>query len=51
MNQITAATVLDADVARAFNYVTFMLRHPATLADPDLLARAVTVNEAARVSR
>ena len=51
MNQIAAATVLDADVARAFNHVTFMLRHPATLADPDLLARAVTVNEAARVSR
>jgi len=47
MNQITAATILDADVARAFSYVTYMLRHPATLADPALLARAVAVNEAA----
>lgn len=48
MGQLTAATLLDGDIARAFNDVSFMLRHPATLADPALLERAVAVNEAAR---
>ena len=41
MKQITAAAVLDGDVTRAFKNVTSMLRHPATLADPELLAKAV----------
>ncbi|MCD4525498.1 NAD(P)/FAD-dependent oxidoreductase [Nocardioides sp. cx-173] len=41
MEQITAATLLDGEVTRAFNDVTYMLRHPATLADPAVLARAV----------
>ncbi|MFF7362263.1 FAD-dependent monooxygenase [Streptomyces sp. NPDC008125] len=45
--QITAATLRDGDVARAFNAVAQMLHHPDRLADPELLARAVTVNEAA----
>lgn len=48
MGQLTAATLHDGDLARAFNEVSFMLRHPATLADPALLERAVAVNEAAR---
>lgn len=44
MDQITAATLVDGEVTRAFNDVTYMLRHPATLADPALLARAVAAN-------
>ncbi|HEY6497008.1 MAG TPA: hypothetical protein VIZ43_27335 [Trebonia sp.] len=47
LQQLTAATLVDATVARAFNDVAHMLRHPATLADPVLLARALAVNEAA----
>ncbi|MER6691613.1 FAD-dependent monooxygenase [Streptomyces minutiscleroticus] len=47
VEQITAATLLDGDVTRAFNNVSYMLRHPATLADPALLARAVAANEGA----
>ncbi|MFH8982076.1 FAD-dependent oxidoreductase [Streptomyces varsoviensis] len=41
MAQIIGAMLVDADVARAFNYVSFMLRHPGTLADPELLKKAV----------
>jgi hypothetical protein len=44
MDQIVAATLVDGQVTRAFNDVTYMLRHPATLADPALLARAVAAN-------
>ncbi|MEU7041764.1 FAD-dependent monooxygenase [Streptomyces varsoviensis] len=40
MAQIIGAMLVDADVARAFNYVSFMLRHPGTLADPDVLEKA-----------
>ncbi|WP_328356238.1 FAD-dependent monooxygenase [Streptomyces sp. NBC_00445] len=47
MEQITAAAVLDGNVTRAFNHVSYMLRHPVTLADPQLLTRAVAANEAA----
>ena len=47
MEQIAAATLVDGDVTRAFNSVSYMLRHPATLADPALLARAVAANERA----
>ncbi|UUU36273.1 hypothetical protein JIX56_44225 [Streptomyces sp. CA-210063] len=50
MDQIAAATVLDGDVTRALNNVSYMLRHPATLADPELLARAVAANEGAAVA-
>ncbi|MFE5112927.1 FAD-dependent oxidoreductase [Streptomyces sp. NPDC056663] len=50
MEQITAATLLDPDVTRAFNTVAHMLRHPATLADPELLARAVAANEGAAMA-
>ncbi|GAA3917421.1 FAD-dependent oxidoreductase [Actinoplanes auranticolor] len=44
MEQIAAATLVDGDVTRAFNSVSYMLRHPATLADPALLAKAVAAN-------
>jgi 2-polyprenyl-6-methoxyphenol hydroxylase-like FAD-dependent oxidoreductase len=47
MEQITAATLVDGDVTRAFNDVAYMLRHPATLADPGLLARAVAAGAGA----
>ncbi len=44
MEQITRATLVDGDVTRAFNNVSYMLRHPATLADPAVLAKAVAAN-------
>ncbi|CAM5397358.1 hypothetical protein [Streptomyces fumanus] len=47
VEQITAATLLDGNVTRAFNNVSYMLRHPATLADPALLARAVAAHQEA----
>jgi uncharacterized cupin superfamily protein len=47
MEQITAAPLFDGNVTRAFNSVSYMLRHPATLADPELLAKAVAANEGA----
>ncbi|MEU6393938.1 FAD-dependent monooxygenase [Streptomyces sp. NPDC046939] len=47
VEQITAATLLDGNVTRAFNNVSYMLRHTATLADPALLARAVAANQTA----
>lgn len=50
MEQIMAATVLDGDVTRAFNSVSYMLRHPATLADPELLARAIAANDGAAMA-
>jgi 2-polyprenyl-6-methoxyphenol hydroxylase-like FAD-dependent oxidoreductase len=46
MDQLTAATLVDPQITRAFNPVTYMLRHPATLADPALLERAVAANTA-----
>lgn len=49
MDQIAAATLVNGDVTRAMNGVTFMLRHPATLADPELLASAVAANQEASV--
>ncbi|MCP2267217.1 FAD-dependent oxidoreductase [Promicromonospora thailandica] len=47
MDQIAAATLVDGELAHAFNDVSYMLRHPAVLADPELLARAVAANERA----
>lgn len=47
MEQIVGATLVDGHVTRAFNNVSYMLRHPATLADPALLERAVAANEGA----
>ncbi|MER6442330.1 FAD-dependent monooxygenase [Streptomyces sp. NPDC001185] len=45
MEQIVGATLVDGDITRAFNNVSYMLRHPGTLADPALLERAVAANE------
>ncbi|AZM58284.1 MULTISPECIES: NAD(P)/FAD-dependent oxidoreductase [unclassified Streptomyces] len=50
MEQITLAALHDGDVALAFNEVARMLRHPERLADPDLVARAVAVNERAAMA-
>ncbi|MGI5143496.1 FAD-dependent monooxygenase [Streptomyces sp. CA-106110] len=47
MEQVVGATLVDGSIARAFNDVSYMLRHPATLADPALLERAVAANDAA----
>jgi hypothetical protein len=47
MKHVTAAAVRDGDVTRALKNVTSMLRHPATLADPELLAKAAATNEEA----
>jgi 2-polyprenyl-6-methoxyphenol hydroxylase-like FAD-dependent oxidoreductase len=41
LQQIVAATLVDPDVARAFNEVSYMLRHPAALADPAVMERAI----------
>ena len=41
LRQITGATLSDPVVAEAFNSVSYMLRHPATLADPTIVERAV----------
>jgi 2-polyprenyl-6-methoxyphenol hydroxylase-like FAD-dependent oxidoreductase len=45
MQQILEATLTDGDVARAFQEVSYMLRHPAALADPDILKKAMAANE------
>ncbi|MFJ6706853.1 MULTISPECIES: FAD-dependent oxidoreductase [unclassified Streptomyces] len=37
MEQIAGAALVDAEVSRAFNNVSYMLRHPGTLFDPELL--------------
>lgn len=41
MQQITAAALVDQDISRAFTNVSYMLRHPATLAVLALLEKAV----------
>jgi 2-polyprenyl-6-methoxyphenol hydroxylase-like FAD-dependent oxidoreductase len=46
MRQIVGATLSDPDVAEAFNRVSYMLRHPATLADPAVLERAFAAGAA-----
>jgi 2-polyprenyl-6-methoxyphenol hydroxylase-like FAD-dependent oxidoreductase len=46
VEQITAATLVDGGVAHAMNEVTYMLRHPAALADPEIMARAVAAGGA-----
>ncbi|MGM0353187.1 FAD-dependent oxidoreductase [Streptomyces sp. ECR3] len=48
MEQILEATLTDGDVARAFQEVSYMLRHPAALADPDILNKAMAANEGGR---
>ena len=44
LEQVIAATLVDGSTARAFNDVAYMLRHPATLADPALLERAAVAS-------
>jgi hypothetical protein len=46
IHDIIQATLVDVEVCRAFQNVTFMLRHPATLADPALVERAAAANSA-----
>nr|WSY55278.1 FAD-dependent monooxygenase [Streptomyces sp. NBC_00886] len=45
LQQVIGASIVDGSVARSFNDVSYMLRHPATLADPALLERAVAANQ------
>lgn len=45
MERIVGATLVDAEVTRAFHDVSYMLRHPGTLADPALLEKAVAAEE------
>ena len=44
MDELMRATLVDGTVAQAFNRVVFMLAHPYTLGDPDLLDRAAAAN-------
>ncbi len=44
LQQIMGATLTDPSVAAAFNSVSYMLRHPATLADPAMVERAIAAN-------
>ena len=43
LDQVIRASLVDEKVSRAFADATFMLAHPATLADPALIERAVAV--------
>lgn len=45
MDQLLRAACVDADVTRAVEDVTFMLAHPAALADPGLLDKAIAANQ------
>ncbi|MEE6265620.1 MULTISPECIES: FAD-dependent oxidoreductase [Streptomyces] len=47
MEQLAGAALVDADVSRAFNNVSYMLRHPGTLFDPGLLEKAAATSEGA----
>lgn len=46
LGQIIGASLIDSEVARAFKSVSYMLRHPATLGDPGIMARAIAANKA-----
>jgi 2-polyprenyl-6-methoxyphenol hydroxylase-like FAD-dependent oxidoreductase len=45
MDQILRATLVSADVCRAFENVAFMLAHPGTLASPELAELALSANQ------
>jgi 2-polyprenyl-6-methoxyphenol hydroxylase-like FAD-dependent oxidoreductase len=45
MDQIVRASIVDATVASTFLDVAYMLAHPGTLADPELVRRAIAVNQ------
>jgi 2-polyprenyl-6-methoxyphenol hydroxylase-like FAD-dependent oxidoreductase len=49
MGQILRATLVDEQVCRAFENVAFMVAHPATLADPAILERAIAANSGSQV--
>lgn len=42
--QIVAASITDVEIARRFNEVTNMIRHPSSLATPGTVLRALRVN-------
>lgn len=42
--QITAASAVDPKISRMFDEVTFMLRHPSSLATPGVLLRSLVAN-------
>jgi 2-polyprenyl-6-methoxyphenol hydroxylase-like FAD-dependent oxidoreductase len=46
LQQVMTAALLDGNIAQAFKEVSYMLQHPATLADPALLDKAVAINGA-----
>jgi 2-polyprenyl-6-methoxyphenol hydroxylase-like FAD-dependent oxidoreductase len=43
LEQVVQATLVDQPIADVFNNVSFMLAHPAALADPALVDRAIAV--------
>ncbi|WP_335981026.1 FAD-dependent oxidoreductase [Streptomyces sp. CA2R106] len=47
MAQIVGASLVDPEVSKAFNNVSYMLRHPGTLFDPVILAKAAAATEGA----
>jgi 2-polyprenyl-6-methoxyphenol hydroxylase-like FAD-dependent oxidoreductase len=47
MNQMTKAALTDGTIAEAVAAVASVLAHPLSLADPHLLERAITINQAA----
>lgn len=51
MGQLTAATLVDETISKAFAEVGYMLAHPSSLTDPALLERAITANERAAAVR
>jgi 2-polyprenyl-6-methoxyphenol hydroxylase-like FAD-dependent oxidoreductase len=49
--QIIEASITDVEIARHFNQVTQMLRHPSSLATPGTLLRALRANRRSPVAR
>jgi hypothetical protein len=47
-NQVRAASFLDPEVGRRLEEVTWMLKHPSSLAAPGTLTRAIRANRRAR---
>jgi 2-polyprenyl-6-methoxyphenol hydroxylase-like FAD-dependent oxidoreductase len=47
-NQVRAASFLDPEIGRRFEEVTWMLKHPSSLAAPGTLTRAIRANRRAR---
>jgi hypothetical protein len=49
--QIMAASAVDPEISRRFDEVTFMLKHPSSLASPGTLLRSIFANLRARRRR